>query len=140
MDFCTACEILCKCVDEFYWLKKGTLIFAPEKSFQFCDVIIGRRAIKHVIEQRKDENIFSDDIKRLLVGVLKTISDFDFEISNTNQLNYPKSIMRARIFSQWKMGVVVVLDKSNSFGNRQFITAFYCRPKRVVFMRKKKPQ
>jgi hypothetical protein len=78
------------------------------------------------------------DVKRLLVGVLKTISEFDFEIPNLNQLNYPKSVMRAKIFSEWKMGVVIVLDKNNNVGNRQFITAFYCRPKRVVFMRKKK--
>jgi hypothetical protein len=75
-----------------------------------------------------------------LVGVLRTISEFDFEISNLNQSDYPKSVMRTKIFSEWKMGVVIVLDKSNNAGNRQFITAFYCRPKRIVFMQKKKPQ
>jgi hypothetical protein len=63
MDFHTARQTLYKCVDEFYRLKKGTLIFESEKSFQFCDVVIGRRAIKHVIEQRKAEKVSSNDIK-----------------------------------------------------------------------------
>jgi len=93
-----------------------------------------------VIEQRRAEKISVDDMKQLLVGVLKTINEFDFEISNLNQLDYPRSTMRAKIFPEWKMGVVIVLDERDNGGNRQLITAFYCRPKRIVFMRKKKLQ
>jgi len=131
---------MCGCVNEFYQLRNDARIIDPGKCFRFYDITIGRRAIKHVIEQRKAEGVSSDDIKRLLFGVLKTISEFEFEIINPNQSDYPKSVIRAKVFSKWKMGVVIVLDKSDDGGNRQFITAFYCRPKRVVFMRKKKLQ
>lgn len=140
MDFRSACKILCECVDEFYPLKKGAFISESENFFLFSDVIIGRRSIKHVIEQRKAERVYPEDIKRLLNRVLMTINKFDFESSNPNQLDYPKSIMRAKIFSEWNKGIIIVLDKKDATGKRKFVTAFYCRPARIIFMRRKKPQ
>jgi hypothetical protein len=100
MDFHATRKIVHSCVNEFYQLKKGGLIFEPKKAFLFCDVIIGRQAIKHVIEQRKAEKIFSES----------------------------------------EMGIIIILDKLDQTGRRAFITAFYCRPERIVLMQKKKPQ
>jgi hypothetical protein len=140
MDFHTACQMLYECVDEFYRLKKGAFISEPEKSFLFCDVFIGRRAIKHVVEQRKAEKVSSENMRQFFARMLRTISEFDLEILNTNQSDYPISVMRMKIFPESEIGTVIVLDKRDEIGRRAFITAFYCRPERIVLIQKKKPQ
>jgi len=140
MDFYTARRILFEYINEFYLLEKGAVIFEPDKPFIFNNVILRRRAIKHVIEQRKAERISPNEMKRLFTRILKTIDRFDMEIININQSDYPMSIMQTKIFPESEIGIVVVLDKHNDVGHRTFITAFYCRPERIVLMQKKKPQ
>jgi hypothetical protein len=123
---------------EFYWLERGAPISDPRTGFLFQNIILRRQSIKHVVEQRKAEGKSIEEIKQLFFGTLETIKNFDFEILNTNQADYPGSVMRVKTFEEWKRGVIVVLSDQNDISKRIFITSFPCREKRISLLQKKR--
>lgn len=121
-------ELLRACVDEMYGLDKGDHITDPDEVvFQLKNVYVTRKQIKHVIEQRKAEGRSLEEVREVVGNIPKTISNFDFEMVNSNQ-KYAGSVLQIKVFNKWERGMVVVLDKE-MYGRKSLITAY---PYRLV--------
>ncbi len=123
-------------VCEMYSMRKGAFVIDPDRVVQSIDVRFIRRAIKHIVEQRKAGGKSIPAIKEMLDSILSAMADFDFEIANPN-VKYQKSVLRVKILNE-RRGIVVVLDRKIQ-NYREIITAHPCSAVYAIrFLKKKK--
>jgi hypothetical protein len=128
-------RVLCTYVDEMYPMERGVFIADPQKTLLIGDCRISRRQIKYVVEQRKAEHKSLKEVIEIINLIPETISTSDFEGPNYSP-KYPRSIIRAKVFSEWEQGMVVVLDQERA-GARDLITAHLYSPDNMDALRKK---
>ncbi|HEU0081197.1 MAG TPA: hypothetical protein VFQ72_04250 [Candidatus Paceibacterota bacterium] len=110
-------------IKEMYPLDKGVLIARPIDDIRLGHrVSISRRALKHIIEERKADGYSLDKIYRLLVRVLRAVRRPGLIAKNLNK-KYPNSIVFGRSFTLTKEYAVVICEpEGESF---RIINAFY---------------
>lgn len=110
-------------IEEMYPMKKGVFILDPEDKIQLSfDVSISRRALKHIIENRKDNTYSMNRIKNMIDRIPIALNQPDFDVLNTKNQKY-NSFISGKIFSEEKEGLMIVYVIEGK--TKCVITAFY---------------
>jgi hypothetical protein len=108
-------ELLRECAMEFFSMKKGEIIASPQETISVSRVArVTRRALKHFIESRVAQGNSWDDIDYLLKKVGEITENPQLNIKNTNQHNYPGSLLLGNFYADRKLAAMVVLDQGNA--------------------------
>jgi hypothetical protein len=115
-------------IEEMFSLEKGEFIKNPERKIQLIpDAQIGRKALKHIIERRKEERSFFEDINLMLIRAIKCLKNPDFILNNKKSM-YKSSFVSGKLFPKDERGIIVVYELKGKI--REVITVFYRSEKR----------
>ncbi len=107
----------------YFGLPKGHRISHPNIKMFIDDAVrISRRAIKHIVEERRDDTYTIAQIQGMFTKILETVHNPDFSISNNNK-KYPGSFMTVKSYQKLNNMLVVVQNKNSS--GVAIITVFF---------------
>jgi hypothetical protein len=127
---------LTKLIKKYSELSKGYLVDNPNslnficKIFDICDVYISNKALKHIVESRRDKDFMNVDEITNVVKVFGIILlDPDVVFINQNRLN---SIgVCKNLNSADSLGIILILECVHVHGHYEIITSYEKDNKRI---------
>jgi hypothetical protein len=130
---------LTKLIKEYFELPKGYLIDNPNtlnficKIFYVCDVYISNKALKHIVESRRDKDFMNvDEIVNIVKGFTIVLLDPDVVFINQNRLN---SIGVCKdIKFDTSLSTLIILEYINDLNHYEIITTYERKKKQIQKM------
>ena len=95
-------------IEEYFELPKGRQIDHPlKKIFIDMDICISCRALKHIIEARKEDNYDIVRIWDMFIKIPETLHEPDFVMPNWNK-KYPQSLISAKFYLELDHALLVI--------------------------------
>ena len=127
---------LTKLIKSYYNLPKGYIIDNPNflnfvcKIFDICDVYISNKALKHIVESRKDKDFMTvDEIIDLVKGFTVVLLDPDVVFINEERINSIGLVKKFRTDEPYSL--VVILEYNSIYFNYELVTLFERHDKKI---------
>jgi len=114
-----------KLIAEYFFLEKGCHISYPY--MKVCiedDIFISRKALKHIVEARKDDDYGIARIQDMFLKIPETIHEPDLVIPNWNK-KYQRSIISGKLYLEIREALLVIQDTNGEIID--VINAFFRR-------------
>lgn len=121
----------------YFNLPKGYLIDNPNflnfvcKIFDICDVYVSNRALKHIVESRRDKNLMSvDEIVDMIKGFVNILLDPDVVfINKENSIGVCKDIKL-----DTSLSIIIILEYINDSNHYEIVTTYERKKKQIQKM------
>ncbi len=125
---------LTKLIKEYFHLPKGYLIANPNllnfvcKIFDVCDAYISNKALKHIVESRRDKDLMSiHTVIDMIKSLEKILLDPDVVfINKENSIGLFKNLQ-----PDDSSGMILILECVQDYGHYEIITVYEKDKKRI---------
>jgi hypothetical protein len=132
-------KIINEYIEEFFPMRKGEFILNPTRMISFSPgILISRKAIKHIVEQRSLIDRFDERAIKLLFQIARDAIMDPQIIAKNNNVKYPNSKLLGRFDSELNKGIMVVLEDAME-RERSIITIFCKEARQFRKMQKNNP-
>lgn len=129
---------LTKLIKEYFNLPKGYLIDNPNtlnficKIFDICDVYISNKALKHIVESRRDKDFMNvEEIINVIKTINITLVDSDVVFINEERINSIGLVKKIRTDEPYSL--VVILEYNSTCFHYELITLFERHDKKIKY-------
>lgn len=123
-------------IKSYYNLPKGHIIDNPNrlnficKIFDICDVYISNKALKHIVENRKEKDFMNfDEIVDIIKNINVTLVDSDVVFINEERLNSIGLVKKIRTDEPYSL--VVILEHDLMYFHYELVTLFERHDKKI---------